>query len=308
MNAKMKIRRRWYIFLQQRFPPAEHALLIVFYFGANAMVAGSVSVSGYACTAFHLFLGLVVVGGMFFHLRIFDEIKDFRHDCTAHPDRPLARGLLSVRQAKQGAGVLIVIELLLSALIGVHALSAVMCTALYSLVMYKEFFIGQWLRPRLATYALTHTLVACLMSLCVFSIVTGRYFWMSPKQYALFVCANWMIFNVFEFGRKTFAREEERDLVDSYSKRLGSIRAAGNVIGMAAVAVLIAVVLGNALSLPFLFYLAQALLLSVVVGTGLWYGISVSRTAARAFRGACSVFILLYNVIIVIGVGSVLWR
>ena len=168
--------------------------------------------------------------------------------------------------------------------------------------MYKEFFISAWLRPRLATYALTHTLVACWMSLFVFSTVTNQYFLLMPKGYALFVLTNWMIFNVFEFGRKTFGKKEEQELVDSYSKRLGHFRAAGNVVLMAVIAVIIAFIIGVRLHLNFLFFTLMTLLFTAVLVSSIFYGCSNSVSWARRFRGACSVFILFYNIIIVIGI------
>lgn len=306
-ETELKLLTRWSIFIKERFSPIEHFLLILFYFSANALVALNLSKLGYEEVPLKGLLGLFVILFMFFHLRIFDEIKDFKNDRVVHPDRPLARGLIQVTEAKKVVGLLILSELIISAVIGLPAFIAACCVAIYSLIMYKEFFIGSWMRPRLATYALTHTLVACWMALFVFSAATRQYFWLIPKGYAFFVLTNWIIFNVFEFGRKTFGQEEEQELVDSYSKRLGSFRAAGNVVFMAVIAVIIAFIIGVKLQLNFLFFALMTLLFAVILVSSFFYGYSNSASWAKRFRSACSVFILFYNVIIVIGILTKRW-
>lgn len=287
MNATIK---RWHIFTLERFPPLRHLLLICCFFGANAFAALQIS-GGYLS-----FLSFAVVLIAFFRLRLFDEIKDYEIDQQINPHRPLARGLIPLQEAKRTAFSLLAIELLLSGVIGPAAFAAACCYGAYSLLMYKEFFLSSWLRPKLATYALTHTLVSSLFSLFIFSSITGLYFWKAPAGFFLFTIANWMIFNVFEFGRKTFGKEEEQENVDSYSKNFGSWGAFLIVLTMAVLAEAIAL----SLSIPFskLLFIALALYLLV---TGAVYGRLNTASSAIAFRKACSAFILIFNLIICLG-------
>ena len=60
---------------------------------------------------------------MFLHLRIFDEIKDFKLDRIIHPNRPLARGLINVLEAKKITLLLIITQLIVSAAISIPALT-----------------------------------------------------------------------------------------------------------------------------------------------------------------------------------------
>lgn len=295
-----KFAERWFIFCRERFPLLRHVLLIVFYVAANALV-GLSSVPLNIIPTDKIVLCAMAVLAIFFHLRIFDEIKDYRNDLVAHKGRPLARGLISVREAKLVALGLIFVELCLAFFISRAALIAVICTVAYSLLMYKEFFIGDWLRPKMATYALAHTLVSCWMSLFVFSAVTGLNFWKIQKVFAMFVLVNWMIFNIFEFGRKTFGKEEEEELVESYSKRLGPARAALNVIFMASVAMYAAYKLGNIFNLSLLYTIAMCLLYGLTLLAAGLYAVHNDQPAGKIFRGVCSIFILFYNVIITIG-------
>ena len=297
----VKFIKRWWIFSKERFPLLRHILLIIFYVSANALIAFNSS-SLNAVITYKGVMCAIAVLFIFFHLRIFDEIKDYKNDLVVHKDRPLARGLITVREAKQVAACLIVLELCLAILINRAAFIAAMCTVLYSLIMYKEFFIGKWLRPRMATYALTHTLVSCWMSLFVYSAVTGLGFWTITKWYGMFVLVNWMIFNIFEFGRKTFGKDEEKDLVESYSKRLGPLRAAFNVVFMATVALYVAFKLGDALDLSFLYTALMYVLYGLTLLAAALYVVHNDKSSARIFRGVCSIFILFYNVIVTIGV------
>jgi len=297
----LKFTKRWWVFSQERFPLLRHLLLIVFYVAANALVALS-SVSLNAVLNYKEVLCAIAVLFIFFHLRIFDEIKDYKNDLVVHKERPLARGLITVHEAKQVAFILIILELILAFLINRAAFLAAIFTVLYSLIMYKEFFIGPWLRPLMATYALAHTLVSCWMSVFVFSAVTNLNFWKISKTYGLFVLVNWMIFNVFEFGRKTFGKEEEEELVESYSKRLGPIRAALNVVIMSSVAMYVAYKFGSIFNLNLLFTAAMYLLYGLTLIAAGLYAVHNDKPSARLFRGICSVFILFYNVIITLGI------
>ncbi len=157
----------------------------------------------------------------------------------------------------------------------------------------------------MATYALAHTLVSCWMSLFIFSAVTGIDFWKISKTYGMFVLLNWMIFNIFEFGRKTFGKEEEEKLVESYSKRLGPIRAAVNVIIMATVAMYVAYKIGSNFNLSLVFTVAMYFLYGLTLISAALYAAHNDSSSARIFRGICSIFILFYNVIITAGI---LWK
>ena len=278
----------WSLFIQERFPLFKHSVSLLCLFLANASMAAE----SFAFKNSFLCFSIVLL--TFFRLRIFDEIKDYPTDCVIHPDRPLARGVISVAEAKRTAFAIMGIELSLSLMLGLPAFVGSVLVCVYSLLMYREFFIGPWLRPRLATYALVHTPVSSFISLFVFSSMTGKYCWQAPFSVFLFSFTTWLIFNIFEFGRKTFGQEEETVSHDSYSKRFGSWGAATLVLLMASLSGFIAWYLG----VPAL---ALSLLLLPLMGLSLLYGFFNSKKWAIAFRTACSLFILLFNVIVFLG-------
>jgi 4-hydroxybenzoate polyprenyltransferase len=295
-NVKKK--NRWLTFINERFSFLQHIVLLTFLFLANLFVALNVT-----NVAFNIksLIVLVIIYLTFFRLRIFDEIKDYKNDLIFHPDRPLARGLIDVNEAKKVAFSLMGIEIFLSSFLGFSALVGIVIVSLYSLLMYKEFFIGFWLRNKLTTYALFHTLVSSLISYFIFSSITKIYIWDIPREYLLFGIANWMIFNVFEFGRKTFAKAEEKKDVPSYSKIFGSYGAAFLVLFMALISIIIAFYLSLKLFWPTLILILLFNLFLFLTIFSLIYAKSNTLKWANKFRFACSIYILFYNLIISLG-------
>ena len=68
--------------------------------------------------------------------------------------------------------------------------------------MYKEFFIPNLIRPLLTTYAMSHTIVTGLFSIALLAALSQTMLDLPVEAY-YFALANWGLFNVFEFSRKT---------------------------------------------------------------------------------------------------------
>ena len=95
-------------------------------------------------------------------MRLMDELKDVEKDRVAHPDLPLARGLLSEGEAKRG--LVLAILALGAGAVSLWVFNPVaggllgICVV-YSLLMYREFFVPDWLEPRPFWYAVSHQVV-----------------------------------------------------------------------------------------------------------------------------------------------------
>lgn len=151
-------------------------------------------------------------------MRLFDEIKDYALDVVINPMRPLPRKLLSVSNVKFVILLSIIMELIIAATFGWFSLLIYLIPLFYSILMYEEFFISDFLRPKLTTYAVSHTIVVTLMSLSMMAMCKGNLIFLELELILPYVLSHWFIFNLFEFARKTFNAEEERAQVDSYSK------------------------------------------------------------------------------------------
>jgi hypothetical protein len=207
--------RRWAIFLHERFSPSQYVPLLALYFLSLLYFTQSLSSSQDPQSLLALWS---VVLSFFLRLRLFDELKDFSFDCQHNPQRPLARGLLSVDQVRSALLGLIVFECLLMKIYFSSFFYHYLSVVFYSLLMFEEFFIGKWLRPHLTTYAVFHTFVVFLLSLTVSYGLKGS---LEGQKVFAFSALHWFLFNYFEFARKTFSSTEERVEVTTYTSLFG---------------------------------------------------------------------------------------
>lgn len=158
--------RNWIIFARERFPlPAYLILCGGFTFSGLFLFDSSLRWISFVFS----FCGLLL---FFFELRLMDEVKDFKKDAVAHPERPLPRGLISLAQARQiTLGVLLLMvffALLAKMLLNTPSAVSYLALTIYLGLMYKEFFIGKWLEGRPVLYALAHQIV--ILAVCIFTI------------------------------------------------------------------------------------------------------------------------------------------
>lgn len=288
--------KRWQIFIGERFPPVSHLPMAVLFALANVGMAsrctGSAPAPLKAAGAFVLVLSFL------FRLRCFDEIKDYATDVQVNPGRPLPRGVLTLRQVKAVIGALTIVEVALAACFGWPVVLSHLLAVGYSFLMYREFFIGRYLRPLLTLYAVTHTCSLLLLGWSVSSLATGRFIVQLPPVVLLFGLANWLLFNIFEFARKSWARDEEVTGVESYSSLYG---AGGAVV----------LTMTQAVGSLFVLYAVPrevvgwtawfaALAITVVLAlAGLIFALRERVTTAKAYRAAAAGYLLLFYALLV---------
>ena len=161
----------WFIFAKERFHLSSHLTLILLFVGAHVATAKMYKIESSPLVMGLVFLAMLV---FFFKMRLYDEIKDYDLDVKINPNRPLPRGLVTLAEVKKGIVVCIVLEVALYAMIGINPLLVLLFAIGYSLLMYKEFFIGKLIRPHLTTYAVMHTVVTVPMGLSMFSALSGE--------------------------------------------------------------------------------------------------------------------------------------
>ncbi len=228
--------KSWLIFTRERFhPPSHFAMLFVFVL-FHVLIGTSFKVSNQqmiqnSTLDFRIFFEMLFqaifsylslyLGVIFFYfkLRLYDEIKDYELDCVINPLRPLPRGLLKHQDLYYGIAVCLIIEQLCFIPFGINAQLLLLAAQAYSLLMYKEFFIRDYIRPHLTIYAIIHTVVTSFLTFAILGALKNQSFLESYTDHTNLYIAlnNWILFNIFEFGRKTYAKEEEREGVDSYS-------------------------------------------------------------------------------------------
>jgi len=293
---------RWFRFMRERFEPISTTILLASLAGANGLLAlGALGAPPPPWP--RALAGFALLWLVFFHMRLFDEIKDYEVDKLVNRERPLPRGLVTIEEHGWMTLACVALECALALALGFPVFSTWAALAAFTLVMRQEFFIGYWLSPRMELYAVTHTFSAALQGGLVFSVVSGLTLDAVPRAYAAAMLGNWFIFNVFEFGRKTFGREEEREGVDSYSLRLGAFGAflltAANLALGYGMLHLYAAHVGPArgLDLSPLKYAALGVTL-IPCAAGLAYSAAPSAVGAKRYRGAVTLYLLAYHVAI----------
>jgi 4-hydroxybenzoate polyprenyltransferase len=247
--------RRFKAYLDERFPLWNHGLLIVSYYSSNQFLAQALTRPGQPMHYSWLSaVGAITMLCLFFHLRVFDEHKDYDDDCRFYPNRVLQRGLISLRDLKILGGIAIILECLLGAWLGPATLVAVLAAQAYSVLMLKEFFCRKWLRRQFLTYAMSHMLIMPLFAMVVFSAATGRYLWQAPGWFWLYSFVGFFVTFNWEVSRKIRAPEQEIDGVDTYTKMFGTYGAAYLVLAIRVVDTAMVALVGWHLGLSVWFY------------------------------------------------------
>src|SRR4030095_10368253 len=108
--------RRFSAYLAERFPLLGYGVLIAAYYSSNQFLARTLTEPGRpmhydATTAF----GALTLLSFFFHLRVFDEHKDYAEDLVYYPRRVLQSGVVTLRDLKVLGALAIAVEIILSA-------------------------------------------------------------------------------------------------------------------------------------------------------------------------------------------------
>jgi len=150
------------------------------FFNERTPVTMGPATSAYALShrpnEFSLFLAFIGFFLFFVVLRMMDEYKDFDKDVLAHPERPLPRGLIPRDQFKKGITlglfILVGFDFLLLAIGYKNSFYLYSLIIVHLWLMYKEFYVAEWINARPLLYAVTHQLI--LVTLCFYCLSVFR--------------------------------------------------------------------------------------------------------------------------------------
>jgi len=288
-------------YMRERFPLFGHVLLIISYFSSNQFLAKVLTNPDEPMqyTARSL-LGALTLLFFFWHLRIFDEHKDFAEDSRFHPHRVLQRGVITLAELRVLAAIAIVAEVALAFAAGPQATTALAMAFVFSLLMLKEFFAAQWLKAHFLVYATSHMLLMPLLSLMVFSFATRRMPWEAPPVFWLYAFVGFFVtFNV-EVSRKIRAPEDEVEGLDSYSKIFGTYGAAWIVLALRLIDTTLVSIVGHAIGVSVWFYVAIAVLFLVTLGTFIRFRTKTSPASAKALERNAGIYLIAFDLILAV--------
>lgn len=285
----------------ERFPPLANATLCAFLYGA-AVIGGRAETRAGAIPFSPIdLLGFLAVYAALLMLRVYDEHKDYALDLQNHPQRVLSRGLITLNHLKVLGGIAIGLQLAASLILdqasgaGLGAVSTRwLVVFIWSALMAKEFFVGEWLVRHLILYAISHMLILPLSVLWVVQMGAGQAA-LPTSAYLLSLVALLTGF-AFEIGRKTRAPEDERPTVDSYTQVLGRRGVGGTllVLSLALGAALAALVLRlSGERLPLIGLGLAALTAALPLAPVLGFLRTPTRRAAKQIEAAIGLQTLL---------------
>ena len=293
--------QRWLAYSQERFPLLQYGILIFSFYSSNQFLAHTLTSPGEPMT-YNLssLLGAITLLCLFFHLRVFDDHKDFEDDCRHFPDRVLQRGIVTLRGLKVLGGVAIAIELLLSAAWSLAALVSVVLALGFSLLMAKDFFARKWLKRHFLVSASTHMLIMPLFAVVIFSFATRRYFWEVPGWFWIYSAVGFFVAFNWEVSRKIRVPEDEIEGLDSYSKVFGAYGAAYVVLLIRVIDTGLVALVGYHLQFSSWFFVALGGLFAICMVGFAQYRFRTSSKTAKRMEAYAGMYIIVFDMTLVI--------
>ena len=212
----MSTTARYLLFVEERFPPEAYLPLIGVF--AAAGYVPSVALNGATLEPLRLAGAAIVIGLAFLHLRLVDELKDAEVDRMARPSRPLPRGLVTARELTSVAVAALVTAVLAAAAMGPGPMVALLPATGAILLADVEFMAPRWVHRDLVRYALAHSLVVPLLMVFAWFAAPGARPDLALSGLAILA---WGVGLGLEISRKTYAPDEERAFVETYSSAIG---------------------------------------------------------------------------------------
>ncbi len=216
----MNILVRFSKYFNERFPVTNFVPLSLI-FAVTGSLAVQVYLSHGLQNPYALVTGFLALFLFLLRLRLFDEFKDFEHDAQYYPDRPVQRGLVTLKELTVLIFIVLGMEAVLAIMNGRLATLIFFVAFFYSLLMFKEFFINDWLRNHFSLYIASHEILVFPLFFYLFVLngmalehVGQMYFW------ALAVFLGGQLF-FLEVARKVRPKELEVGSRDTYTAQYG---------------------------------------------------------------------------------------
>lgn len=286
-------------YVAERFPLQSHLSMVVIYFLANQFLAQVLGNPDQPLRiGWFTALGMLFLFCIFFHLRVFDEHKDYEDDIKHYPERILSRGIINLKDLKILGGIAIIIEIICAAISGWSAVVAVGITIIFSWIMLHEFFIKKWLKAHFIIYAISHMLIMPLMTATIFSFTMRRPFWEAPFLFWAYAAADFVAFANWEISRKIKLEEDEIEGVSSYSKELGLYTAGYVVLALRIINTVIAWFVGIYLELGLFYYIGLIVLFLITLWGLLRFRFNTNRKTAKDLEAYGGSYIILFYFIL----------
>ena len=164
-TASSLLHRLW-IYQRERIPLGRTALLLAVFSAASINISAQLAgraLPGWGSYAVAFAMALI----FFFQLRACDEVKDAEDDRLYRPERPIPRGLVSLRLIVSLALAAVPVAAALTAVLDLRLLLPLTLVWLWMGLMTAEFFVPHWLKARPLLYVVSHMLIMPLIDLFI---------------------------------------------------------------------------------------------------------------------------------------------
>jgi len=218
----MSLLKKYFLYTKERFPiPATFAyaaaLYYLSYFFTNIIQNRSPfdpAESIIGCLVFYMAL---------FEIRLLDEHKDYAKDVIAHPGRMLSRGEITLKELRKLLYAMAALQAVMAIYLGPAPFVVWLAIQVFALLMFKEFFVPDFLNRHMGLYLISHQVSVPLALLFGISQRIDLLYLKTvhPVSFALFLFGTMMATINYEIARKTWSPDREHDQADSYTKVWG---------------------------------------------------------------------------------------
>jgi 4-hydroxybenzoate polyprenyltransferase len=167
-----------------------------------------------------IIIGTITALLFMFHMRVFDDQKDKQFDTDYHPERPVQKGIINIKELNFLNAIGLSIQFLLNVFFSLYAFLWLVLALGYSLIARAEFFMKQWIKKRFFLYNVLNLLQLFFVQIYLYALFNPEFSWENPLLFIHFIFA---LSNaaLIEVGRKLKRKNEETEGRDTYSARLG---------------------------------------------------------------------------------------
>ncbi|WP_299965457.1 UbiA family prenyltransferase [uncultured Roseobacter sp.] len=220
----MTLLQRLWIYQAERFPLAKTVPLLACFSAASITLSAVLADRPLPGIPAYL-IGFCLALILFFQMRVADEVKDGADDAAYRPERPIPRGLVTLRLIVSLGIATIPLAILLALLHGAGHVWLLLLTWAWLTAMTVEFGVPAWLKARPVMYLLSHMAIMPLIDVLLTGIEWLPHGTAAPALW-LFIALSFSNGCVLEIGRKLRSPENERAGVDTYSGLWGAGQAA----------------------------------------------------------------------------------
>ena len=257
----MNLAQRLWTYQAERFPLAKTVPLLACFSAASITLSAVLSGRPLPGPSAYV-IGFFLVFILFFQLRVADEVKDGEDDAQYHPERPIPRGVVTLRLIVSLGIVTIPIGIILALIHGAGIIWLLLLVWVWLTAMTFEFGFPAWLKARPVLYLLSHMAIMPLIDLLLTGIEWRPHGSAAPALW-LFIAMSFSNGCVLELGRKLWAPENERVGVDTYSGLWGPKRAAA--IWLIFVSISAGLLLGVGIATGFALAFALVTLVGLII-------------------------------------------